>query len=301
MRHKLWTIFLRFLHNVRADAAANLGAMLAVGLAVSIPLMFGLMAINMGRLADSFAGQVEIMAYISVDAGEAQIQPTLAAIRQMSEVESAQVVTAEEALGRFREELPEAAELIRELDKNPLPPSIEIRLHARYRDLPAMEGFARQIGVLPGIVEVDYGKEWAQRLGQVIRYLWMFTFLIGLFLAGASGLLVANTIRLAIYRRHEEITIYRLVGASNSFIRIPLLLEGIFQGLLGSLIGFGLGDAAFYFLGRQYRVSSEISSWLLGGISPHWFSPSLLVAVLAIGGGIGFIAAVFSTSRHMRI
>lgn len=301
MRRRLINLLARTWRNVAADAGSNLGTVLAVGLAVSIPLLFALVAQNMGRLVDLFMGQVEVVVYLSEDVTPAQQQQVLASIQSMAEVESARIVDADEALRRFREELPDMAELVRELADNPLPPSIEIRLHAHYRDMPATEALATKLAGLTGVLEIDTGRQWAEKLGRIIRYLWIGTFVIGLFLAAAAGLLVANTIRLAIYRRREEIALYRLVGASNSFIRLPLLIEGIFQGAAGSLVALGLCYGAFALVRWRYFGAGKIEDWLMGGLDPAWFSLPAAAAVLALGGAIGWLAALLSTGRYMRV
>ncbi|HPM78506.1 MAG TPA: ABC transporter permease [bacterium] len=301
MRRRLINLLARTWRNIAADAGSNLVTVLAVGLAVSIPLLFALAAQNMGRLVDVFMGQVEVVVYLSEDVTPAQQQQVLASVQSMAEVESARIVDAEEALRRFREELPDMAELVRELADNPLPPSIEIRLHARYRDMPATEALARKLAGLAGVIEIDTGRQWAQKLGRIIRYLWIGTFVIGLFLAAAAGLLVANTIRLAIYRRREEIALYRLVGASNAFIRLPLLIEGIFQGAAGSLVALALCYGAFAFTRWRYFGAGKLEDWLLGGLDPTWFSLPAAVIVLALGGAIGWLAALLSTGRYMRV
>jgi cell division transport system permease protein len=286
--------------NIRAEAGANLGTVLAVGLAVSIPLIFSLLAINMGRLVDSFVGQVEMVAYLGPNVATPQLAALAAELRQMPEVETAAPVDAASALQRFREDVPDMAEITTELGENPLPATVEIRLRSTYRDLPQMETIARRVKALPGVTEVDYGREWAARLGRITRYLWLGTFIMGLFLASAAGLLVANTIRLTIYRRREEIGIYRLVGASNSFIRVPLLIEGAVQGLGGSLVGLALAYGVYRLARYQVATGGSLNDWLLGGISPVWFSPTLLAAAIALGGLIGLVAALLSTGRYMR-
>lgn len=301
MRSFVSNIASRTWRNINADIGSNIGTILAVGLAISIPLIFSLLAINMGRLVDTFVGQVEMVAYLSDDASDELIQQTVEHIRGMTAVESVTLVDKDEALQRFRHDLPELAELANELENNPLPASVEIRLQARYRDLPAMEEIAQTVLSLAGVIDVDYGRQWAEKLGRVIRYIWLGTFVMGLFLAVAAGLLVANTIRLSIVRRREEISIFRLVGASNTFIRIPLLIEGIIQGVMGGLIGLGL-CYAIYWLGRYQLVTrNEITDWLMGGIDLVWFLPPVIGLVIVLGGLVGLVASIITTGRYMRV
>ncbi len=287
--------------NIRADARTNLGTMLAVGLAISIPLVFSLLAINMGRLVDSFVGQVEMIAYLDKNATPDQLLAVAGAARQMPEVEMATPIDPGTALQRFREDVPDMAQVVDELGENPLPATVEIRLRSTYRDLPRMTDLARRLSSLPGVVEVDYGREWAERLGRMIGYLWLGTFIMGLFLAGAAGLLVANTIRLTIYRRREEIGIYRLVGASNAFIRVPLLIEGTVQGLGGGLVGLALSYGVYRYAAYRVAGSGGWNDWLLGAIDITWFSPTMLLAAIVSAGLIGLAAALLSTGRYMRI
>lgn len=300
MRAYLANMLMRSGRNVRADLAANIGTVVAVGLAVLIPLVFGLLALNLGRVVDSFIGQVEVVAYISVDAAGPQIDAAMAEIQAMPEVTTVDLVTGAKALERFAAELPEVADVVRELGENPLPPSLEILLGADYRDVSDLTEFTDRIARLPGVVEVDDGRQWIGRLSRFIRYMWGLTFLMGLFLAGAAGLLVANTIRLAILRRRDEIGIYRLVGATNAFIRGPLLVEGIVQGVVGSGLALGACYGLFLYSSAQLRVDDDIRDWLLGGLQPLWPNPLVTVAVVAVGGGIGLLAAYLSTRRFLR-
>jgi len=301
VRAYLVNVLARSGRNVRADLAANIGTVLAVGLAVSIPLVFGLLALNLGRVVDSFIGEVEVVAYVSVDATVEQIDSAKVAIEAMPEVRSVAVVSSAKALERFAQELPEVADVVRELGENPLPPSLEILLNADYRDLPELAGFTERITRLPGVVEVDDGRQWIDRLSRFIKYMWGLTILMGVFLAAAAGLLVANTIRLAIYRRRDEIGIYRLVGATNAFIRGPLLVEGLGQGVAGSLVALGVCYGLFLFTASRLHAGDGVRDWLLGGMQPVWPGGWVPLAAVAAGGGIGLLAAWLSTRRFLRI
>ncbi|NLH50611.1 MAG: ABC transporter permease [Myxococcales bacterium] len=301
MKQALYSLLGRSWRNVQADIGSHLGTFLAVGLAISIPLVFGLVAFNLSRLVESFIGQVEMVAYVSVDASPDQVRETAETIRRLPPVKTVTVVTKEEALQRFAREMPDVADLVREMGDNPLPPSMEIVLRREARGPAAMAELSATIARLPGIVELDDGRQWVDRLGRFTRYLWLTTVATGLFLALAAGLLVANTIRLAIYRRREEITIYRLVGATNHFIRGPLLVEGLLQGLFGAAVGLGIAYGLFRYVKYRLPAPTEVSTWLLGAVRPVWLDPFVSVGVLAIGGALGFAAAYLSTRRFLRV
>ena len=301
MKDAVHGLFGRTWRNLRAELWSNIGTVFAVGLAASIPLVFALAAWNLGRLVDKFVGQLEVVAYISVDASEAQIAAAAADIRRLPAVESVTVVTSEQALQRFAEELPDAVGVARELGENPLPPSLEIVLKPAYRDLPPTAEFTAQIQALTGVVEVDDGRQWIGRLNRLLRYLWMITTLMGLFLTSAAGLLVGHAIRLAIYRRREEIGIYRLVGATNRFIRGPLLLEGAAQGLAGAVVGLAICWALYRYAAYRLHSGDSLQAWLLGSPHLHWFPWTIALAAAAAGALLGLTASFLSTRRFLRI
>ena len=140
-------------------------------------------------------------------------------------------VSKDEALEIMRQRSPE---LVKDLTYNPLPHAFEIQ-PKRAEDVEAIAGDLRGQRYA-GVEKIDYGRATARRIirvGQVISIIFFGVVLLLLF---ASGLLIANTIRLSIYARRREIEVMKLVGASNWFVRGPFMLEGVFTGLAGALL-----------------------------------------------------------------
>src|SRR5207237_10472886 len=121
------------------------------------------------------------------------------------------------------------------LSGNPLPPSLEVTPRTA---LPpsAVRLLAARLEKLPGVQEVDYGREWLDKLEALGRGLRVFGAGALFTVLGAALLVVANTIRLAVYARRDEIEIMKLVGATDGYVRGPLLLGGALQGLLGGAL-----------------------------------------------------------------
>jgi cell division transport system permease protein len=142
-------------------------------------------------------------------------------------------VSKAEALEIMRDRSPE---LVKDLTYNPLPDAFEIQ-PKRAEDVEAIAADLRG-QTFAGVEKVDYGRATARRIIRVGQVISIIFFGVVLLLLAASGLLIANTIRLSIYARRREIEVMKLVGASNWFVRGPFMLEGLFTGFAGALLAF---------------------------------------------------------------
>jgi cell division transport system permease protein len=106
---------------------------------------------------------------------------------------------------------------------------------------------------------------------------------------------VANTIRLVIYSRREEVEIMRLVGATDSFIKIPFYVEGIIQGALGAMFGLVMLYIAFVF------VSSNIDKGFFPGLFRfHFLSPTIFLAILVVSMLVGWLGCYISLKQYLK-
>ena len=153
-------------------------------------------------------------------------------IAAFPEVLEVSYVSEEEALKRAQRELEEFREAYKELSTNPLPASFEIRLKPPHWSATAARG-GRPAGRIPFVDDVRYGREWIERLDQLRRLASIVGFAIGLAFAIVAVAIIGVTIRITVFQRAREISIMRLVGATNSFIRGPFVLEGAIKGVLG--------------------------------------------------------------------
>src|SRR5207248_1102644 len=143
-----------------------------------------------------------------------------------------------QALSRLRVDLGDLSGSLEGLSQNPLPPSLEVTPREPLPPV-GLRVLAAQLSQLPGVSEVEYGREWLDKLEALGRGLRAFGAGALLVVLGAALLVVANTIRLAVYARRDEIEIMKLVGATDGYVRAPFLLEGGLQGLIGA--GMALG------------------------------------------------------------
>jgi len=243
---------------------------------------FLLVTLNFHLALKSLQEKFEIQAFIKDDAPDSQVALAGSLIRSLPGVRDAVFVSKEEALRQFREELGDRGGLLSAIETNPLPRSFRVSLYPNYRNPEAMAVLAEKIQKLTGIEEVEYGKAWLGRLYRIGYLLVVMDISLLVIVSLAAVMVVFNTIQLTLYARRQEVEIMRLVGATDSFIRRPFLLEGMFQGFLGSLLG-GLG----LYLG--YRVLSAQFEML------GFFNRQQLAGLVAFGvilGGLGSWVAV---------
>ncbi|MGH7656912.1 MAG: cell division protein FtsX, partial [Gemmatimonadales bacterium] len=212
-------------------------------------------------------------------------------ITSFPEVLTVNYVSSAQALERARNELVEFRDAYRDLQVNPLPPSLEIRLRDGYRDAEHVAAVADRLQSFAFVEDVRFGREWIERLDHLRNVAGIVVLMIGLAFAGVAIVIIGTTIRMTVLQRSTEIGIMRLVGASNWFIRGPFLLEGALKGLLGGLLSVLLCWLAFLLFRGQG----------IGGLEGLiFFRPSHLALLVIFGVLLGFGGSLVSVGRHLR-
>jgi cell division transport system permease protein len=269
----------------RAPVLTTLSAAM-IGLSLFVVGLFGTGAHNIRRVLDQIESRVEIVAYLKDDIRTDAAQLMLTEILAFPEVEGAVFVSREEALEIARRQLPELRTVFSDLDVNPLPASIEVRLYPGNRNPEIVERVAQRITGYPFVEEANYGKEWVDRIFLLRRIAGATALVVGGAFAAVAILIIGTAIRMAIFARRDEIEIMRLVGATDAFIRMPFLLEGLLTGLLGAGFALSATYTVFKILVRTFPLSWLPDFWILGGI--------------AAGGVLGLIASALSVRHHLR-
>jgi cell division transport system permease protein len=293
--NRLFFLVREALVNLRRNLLVVAGAVLAVF--ISLTLAFGALVVNEVLRLNTLAWQegVHVIAFLN-DAGVNGVpsdahEQLLAEVQTWEEVKNAAPVDKAGAWAEFQEMFADQPELL-EIDPTSLPASIRIELV----DIDLHESVAfklqQQQQVVRRVITATDSIEQLQNLSGVLNVL-------GIGLAVVLGLsavvLIANTIRLAIYARRDEVEIMKLVGASNWYIRVPFLLEGMIEGLLGAaaavfLVWLGssrLADALTSFALFHFDVGTDFFL--------RWGLLFLLFGVLA-----GVVGSMLGLSRHLR-
>ena len=253
--------------------------------------LFVLAALNFRHALQTVAERVEVVAFILRGTPSESIITASKDIEAFPEVQEVAYVSAEEALARARAELVEFREAFRDLETNPLPPSLEIRLKPDYRNTVSAQAVAERVRGFPFVDDVRYGRDWVQRLDRLRTLAGLVGIVIGLAFAGVGIAIIGVTIRITILQRATEISIMRLVGATNRYIRSPFLLEGFIKGLTGGILAVAL---CWLVLAIFRKTSADLGQSLV------FFGGLEIALMLVFGAALGLLGTLLSVGRQLR-
>jgi cell division transport system permease protein len=263
----------------------------AVAFALFTTGLYFLVSLNFRSALEGLAERVEVVAFLMRGTPAESITLASQEIASFPEVESVDFVSEDQALARARQELEEFREAYRDLAMNPLPASLEIRLKPAYRTAGAAGAVAERLAGYPFIDDVRYGRDWVERLDRLRRLATVVQFVIGLAFALVAIATIGVTIRLTVLQRAREISIMRLVGATNGFIRSPFVLEGALKGVLGGILALALCWASF--AAFRNSLGTELADL-------RFFSTGDMLLMVAFGTLIGLVGSLLSVGRHLR-
>ena len=281
--------------NLRRNLLMTIAAISTV--AISLLLLGGVQILGLvvNNVTSTIESKVEINAYLFNNATPNEISDLERDLSVMPEVAGVDHISQEEAYEIFKERYKDQPELYEQLPRDALPASLRIRLN----DADDTEEVAARIEGAPGVEDVSFGGDVIRRLLRVNALLRSIALIMSIVLMIAAAALIANTIRLAIYARREEIGIMKLVGATNWFIRIPFILEGIFAALVGAIVSgaivLTLNSVLFERIGENVIFLGPIfqfSTAEMGGV---------LLLLVGVGCLVGIIGSTMALRRFLEV
>jgi cell division transport system permease protein len=218
-------------------------------------------------------------------------------LSSLPEVHSVSYISPEQALEEFSAMLGDNKVLVSGLETNPLPASLRITLREENRNLEGVKAVLPMIGDDPLVQEIQYGKEWLGRLDRILNLLRLGSIVLGLVLSLAAVFIISNTIKITVMARKDELEIMRMVGATEGFIRLPFLVEGIIQGFAGAAISLGLLGAVHTFLATR---TDQPLLRILHIESLQFLPPAAMAAIITGGMLLGGLGSLASVGRHSR-
>ena len=213
-------------------------------------------------------------------------------------LKNVQFISSEQALNKFRNNFPELVQIIENLNINPFPASFETSLKEDTLSSAKTEEFIEEMRSVKGIDDVQFNRDWVDKMQSFSRLARAVGFFFGGILILASFFIISNVIRLNVFSRKTEIEILRLAGATNTFIRVPFLIEGVTLGIIGGLLSllllFLLVKLFPLYLGTSLGVLSEI-------INFRYLTLSQTIMLIAGSIIVGLLGSFSSLSRFLKV
>ena len=282
-------------NNLVRNPSLTIATVLTV--AVSLALLGAALVIQRGvdGLNTRFKDDVEFIVWLSPEATEEQRQSVDGALADSPQVRDHRFVNTEETYAEFEEFWKDSPEVLEAVSPEQLPTSY--RVVPEIPDLAVVQSLGQEFEGLPGVRNVDYAGEYIKRLNDFTRVASNIMLGAALASAAASALLMYNSIRTALFARRREIEVMRLVGATNTFIRVPFMLEGMVQGLVGAAIS----TLAVFGLNRVIRNLLDQTSFRLFDSFALDSAQLFPVAMTLLGAGaiIGFVGSGIAVTRYL--
>ncbi|MDA8404165.1 MAG: permease-like cell division protein FtsX [Desulfobacteraceae bacterium] len=285
----------RALRDIKNNKVLNTVSVLTISLSVFIVSAFMLFFINATDFLDGWRKGVRIIAYMSDGVSEPARLALIDAIKKTGQAEDIVFISKDAAFKDLKKKIGEQSSLLEGLDQNPLPDSLEITLKDVSRSPAEIEALAGRIADLPNVDDVEYAQKWLHRFNGVYNLFKITGGVLASIFFIATLLIIANTIRMIMYSRREEIEILRIVGADENFIRYPLFIEAILQGFLGGLIGIVTLFLAFILTVPGLSTEGAFSFFEMRFI-PLKFSLAIVLCSMMIG----WIGCYFSIRKFLK-
>ena len=277
--------------NVRANRTTA-----ALALATTTFTMLGmgvflLLYLNAQDALSSLREEIKVIVYLKDEASQKAVAQLRGELSTDPAVAAVEFVSREQALATFRAQFPSEERLLNGLGDNPFPASLVVKVGPASRSSEQVGALVQSLKAHAEADEVLYSQDWIENLAVAVRYLRVLGVGIGAVLAASMVTILANTIKLTLYARREEIEILKLIGATTVFIKLPFVLEGALLGGAGALCSLFLLRTLFGL--AESRLALKGTFWGVGhGLA---FLPErVTVAFLLLGIMLGCLGSLVS-------
>ena len=263
--------------------------------AVSLFLLGGVIVLGhiVNNVVGKWEGKVEVNVFLRDDISPTQQAGLQASIKGMPEVQDVYYDSKAQAYDEYKQMFAGSPTLIQNVDPNALPASFRVKLH----DPNKVDSVRSQIIGRAGVDSVTFGGDAVKKLLRINALLRTISLVMTILLLTAATVLIANTIRLAIYARRREIGVMKLVGATNRFIRVPFIFEGVVEAVAGAMVAAGvIWLAKMLWLDRL----SSFLAFLPIGITAATVAKMFLVLVL-VGMSVGALGSTLALRRFLEV
>ncbi len=282
------------LSSVFVHGFTSLAAMLVIAACLMITGIFSLVAYNIDLQIRELEGKSEIVIYIDEEVSREDAKALGSRIKKIDNIKTADFVTKEQLFEDYLESLGEDAYVMEELrEDNPLRDSYQITM----KDVSLHKETVEELEALDGVAASSSMQEVSDRLIQIRKVVNLISVTLVALLGAVSVFIIANTVKLAMFARKEEIAVMKMVGATNHFIRAPFVVEGMFLGMCAALLAFFVQWGVYAYVTKQLAAGTAILTMV--GFGTVW--QPVLGLMLAAGLVLGVGGSVITIRRFLKV
>lgn len=297
--------YLRILNNNLKDSIKSVFRNFSLSVAsiscITITLILVAVAIllseNVNKFTDDIEKDVTIVVYIKKDATEEDRNALDTKINLLSNIESVTFMSKEAIRKDMSKDSEGLGTILSEYDENTNPLLDEYLV--KVKDTEKIGITAKQIKDLSGVSQVKYGEGMVEELVKIFDTVKKIMVVIVIGLVIVTAFLISNTIKITINNRKRQIEIMRLVGASNSYIKMPFFFEGIILGFIGSIIPVLLSLYGYVYL--YDKMNGILFTEVISLINPNQVMTHLIITLILIGVIVGAIGSSRAVRRYLKI
>ncbi len=286
----------------------RLMSLASIGVLVSCMLLIGvaaLLSINISSVVSALENQSEAIIYLNDDTTEEQRANIEQSLKDTGKISSIEYIRKEDALKSMMESMGDNGDILFKAysgennEKNNLPDSFRVT----FSDVSRLEETVSRIEQIEGVYSVSALTEVANVITGIKKMVYIGGIVIIGLLILVSLMIVGNTIKITVFSRRREVNIMKYVGATNGFIRLPFIVEGMTLGILSGALSYGLIYFAYDYLTRWF--ASQDTTWLSHLISEivpfSTISTELLIGFIGGGAFIGIFGCVAFIGKHLKV
>lgn len=250
---------------------------------------------NVNQFTKDIENELSIVVYLKSDVDESKRTDIENSIKDMSSYQSLVLKSKDEWKKEMQESLGGLNTILDDMEENPLLDSILVKV----KNVNDLKATTKAISELDGVESASYGKDSVDQMIGIFKIVEKAGIVIVVALVLVTSFLISNTIKLTIYSRRHEIEIMRLVGTSNSAIKLPFEFEGLFLGIIGSIIPILLSIYG-YIIAYDY-FDGYIFSHMIQLVNPSQLLLTIAITLVIVGGLVGMLGSWHAVRKYLKI
>jgi cell division transport system permease protein len=284
--------------SLRRNFTLTAASLLTVVVSLTLVGLSLLMQNGVSNSTRRWSGGVEFIVFMNPDATQDQLDAVNRDLLQNPQVSKVTFFTKQQAYAEFQKYYPDAPELTQVLTVEQMPPSF--RVVPKVADENVIEAIGNQFDKKPGVYNVSYAKKSVEWIRQISEFLKWGSYVFAAVLGFVAIVLIWNTIRTAMFARRREVEVMKLVGATNWFIRLPFMLEGLVQGLVGAAVAC-LGIIGVNWLWETKVIDNLSVAELKALVVTSGQLQFTCIVVLLAGTLVGAAGSGFAVTRFLDV